>query len=479
MDKPLRVSRLVENDFMRITALDIQPGRKSLIILRGDNEQGKTSGLRALISAMGGKKLDPDTPIREGQEGATVDVILSDEMADRLRVSVSWTQKGRYLTVKQIDGDQEFKLSSGQTVLDSLVNSLAFDPVKFLGLSADKQLAMLMQAVGLQEAYDQNRLKTTKLYDQRRDINRTIKDQEANLKQNPDPNPSEQLEPTDVNVVQSRIEEAMAHNAKLKENENKLHVHARETERMIQDCDEKRRHITVLENEVVALQASIMKRQAVYADAHAKFDDQEPIAVESLTSQIAKIQQHNAVVDQQKTAIALVDKIKETKQEADICTQGIATLDKEIASMLGRSDIGQKVPGLAIKEGGLTHDGLAISQASGMRQLELSCLIGMAGKNQFKALCIDEGDKLDKASLKHLEQLATDNDYQLWMTAVYAGTDDSDDRHIVNIVDGASPDASPPPPPEPANSADVEDMYAGLDLGPAPEESADIDLLDL
>ena len=129
----LRVTRLEARDFKRIEALDVSPGRKSLIILRGPNEAGKTSAIDSLIATIGGKGRSPEVPVRRGAEDAAVTVELSDALRPRYQVTRSWTTEGRtWLTVKTVNDDgTTAKLTAGQTLLDSLVSDVSFDPLAF------------------------------------------------------------------------------------------------------------------------------------------------------------------------------------------------------------------------------------------------------------------------------------------------------------------------------------------------------------
>jgi hypothetical protein len=51
-------------------------------------------------------------------------------------------------------------------------------------------------------------------------------------------------------------------------------------------------------------------------------------------------------------------------------------------------------------------------------------------------MCIDEGDCLDQDAISRLVQIAEDDDFQVWMTAVYAGNEDDEKLKIVSMENG-------------------------------------------
>ena len=89
--------------------------------------------------------------------------------------------------------------------------------------------------------------------------------------------------------------------------------------------------------------------------------------------------------------------------------------------------------GLEIREEGLFHNDLPLSQASGMRQLLLSTRIAMAANPKLKVICIDEGDRLDQEAVEKLESLARAAGYQVWMTGVYV---EPENAEVVEMRDG-------------------------------------------
>ena len=98
-DKVKIVSFDIEN-VKRVQAVRVTPAETGLTTLGGDNRQGKTSCLDAIMSALGGEKYSPNDPIRDGSKKAQVIVKLSNGIT----VTRLFTDKGTYLKIDAQDG---------------------------------------------------------------------------------------------------------------------------------------------------------------------------------------------------------------------------------------------------------------------------------------------------------------------------------------------------------------------------------------
>lgn len=449
--KNLRVSHLTEHNLMKIQTLEIIPGEKSLIIIKGPNEQGKTSAIRGLVSALGGKKLDPDVPIRLGESEALTDVILSDELAARYRVKVSYTPKNRYLKVYRIENDGEVEIKSGQTFLNDMIGSLTFNPVLFMTSSSEKQIKMLFDAIGKAEMLEQALKDRQEAYDRRTVINRQLKTIEADIKAKPNPAPNEVLERKLPQAVEMELEKIESDNEKIRQARRKLEEHSRETTK-------KRDRMEALAKEISKLKEEVHKRLQIEAEAENKLLGHKVVDTTEIAQRIQDISLHNAKCDQQDEHNALKAKRKRFKDAAKEKESEMSLIDTAIRDTLNSSDIGKHVPGLTVsQEGKILHNGVPISQASGMEQLKLSSLIGMSADPNVRVMCIDEGDRLDPNSINELKRIATEHNFQIWMTAIYAGG--ADDEHVVNMSNGLDSDAPPPPPAD----TDVSEMFDGTE----------------
>jgi uncharacterized protein YdcH (DUF465 family) len=470
-EKPtnLRVSRLTERDFMRIDALDVIPGEKSLVVLRGPNKQGKTSAIRGLVAALGGKSFDPDEPIKQGAENGSTEVVLADKIADRLRVRVSYTPKGRYLTVHQIEGGEESKVTAAQGFLNELIGTLTYDPLEFMRSKPAEQLKMLMEAVGALATYNELRTRRKAMFDERAELNRRVKDYKARLKAEPDPAPGENLERKSAENITEELGRAQEHN-------HKVESAIRRYEEYVRVTESKQKDLAALKKQVIQLEAEIEERLAKQKEASERVKNAKRIETFEISEMMTKIAEHNAKCEQQERYRNTEQAMKSVEHAAKNKTDGMAAIDGEVGSILSESDLAQSIPGLVVtSDGSIEHNGVPVSQASGMEQLELSCSIAMATNPSLRVMCIDEGDRLDPDAIARLKAIAEKNDCQVWMTAVYAGG--SDDEHVVELDNGRAKGAPPPVDP----NLGVEEMYSGPNnerLGKIIDTTDEVDLPD-
>lgn len=76
------------------------------------------------------------------------------------------------------------------------------------------------------------------------------------------------------------------------------------------------------------------------------------------------------------------------------------------------------IDGLDFKNGGVYYQDLPFEQASSAQKLTVSLSVAMAINPQFRVIRVNDGSLLDKKHMTILEQMAADNDYQVWVEEV-------------------------------------------------------------
>lgn len=440
----LRVSRLSVLNFRRIVALNIEPGQRSLVILRGQNEAGKTSAINSLIAALAGKKEAPEVPVHTGAEDAQIEVTLADALADRYRVRRTFKNNRTYLTVFQLGGEFKSKVTPPQTALDSLISDLSFDPLAFANAKDSKeQVRLLLKAIGKEEEYNSRLNERNVVFDRRREVNNDVATAQVALPTYADV-PEESLTPRSEDEVVSKIEAANSHNKEIDELEHSLRHkkeyadgrnHAlreshEELERLQEQIETQRQQIATANNEITNAEAAILAK-----GGRKNIDDISPL--------LKEIRDHNELCSQQVKRNDVKNRLNQSTTISAELTTKIADIDKQIVGLLTDSDLGEAVKGLSIVDGVLHHNGVPFTQASGMRRLELSCMVGMAGNPKLRVITIDEADQLDDEAVNRLLELAKKHDYSVWMTSIRIPGKTDDDKYFVDLEDGVDADNKP------------------------------------
>ncbi|QGJ93491.1 DNA repair protein [Arthrobacter phage Mufasa8] len=396
------VSLQVEN-IKRLKAIRITPDGTGVVIVGGNNAQGKSSVLDAIWLALGGRAASAATvrPVRDGEEAAMVRLDLGD-----LIVTRKWKGDKSTLTVESADGA---KYSSPQSILDKLVGKLAFDPLAFATWDAKKQREVLMGLVELPFDPDELDAKRKGLFDQRTDVNRQLKQldgQLAGMIPAPAGTPDEEVS------VSELLEQYRA-----AQEQNRL------TRVIANDVESNKLRITQLREQLAQAEADLEGNLAALAARPPQID------LFALESKLDDVDNINANVRAKLERQAKLAERASTEERADRLTAEIEQLDTTKAK--GLADAVYPITGLGFDDTGVVYNGVPFQQASSAEQLRISTAMGMALNPELRVMHIRDGSLLDANSLDLVSRMAEANDFQIWIERV--GTND---EGAVIIEDG-------------------------------------------
>ena len=138
---PVKINSLELENVKRIRAVQIKPTKDGLTVIGGRNGQGKTSVLDAIAWALGGNKMKPNNPNRDG---AAMPAKLHVELSNGIVVE----RRGKNGTLYVTDSTG---MKGTQKLLDEFLSQLALDLPKFLGGSDKDRSTALLQTLGIDE----------------------------------------------------------------------------------------------------------------------------------------------------------------------------------------------------------------------------------------------------------------------------------------------------------------------------------------
>lgn len=410
----MKILKFQAENFQRLKVVDITP-TGTTIKLTGPNAQGKSSVLDAIMVALSGNRTLPAQPIHRGATNGHIRLELDDWIVTR-----TFTDKGSYLKVESKDG-AAFK--SPQALLDKVVGQLAFDPLKFAQADAKTQRAWLLQAVGftvdladLQQLTDRlvtgptawDTLQATRkaVFEARTNTNRR-KDQVAKtLQQLPQVDPMEPVQLADLLAEQAELQAAQAKQTEWR-----------------QKAAYERHHVDELLGEIADLEAALAdKRQALQSAqameaAYTKVvATLPPIDFADLHQRMATADQRNQQAAQWQQRQTLQQQVDAITEEADMLTQQLVALDSYQQQQLASATL--PIDGLTLVEDQVYYQDVPFSQASQAEQWQVSTAIAMALNPTLRVMRIENAAVLDAAHLAWLEQVAVDQDFQLWVELV-------------------------------------------------------------
>jgi energy-coupling factor transporter ATP-binding protein EcfA2 len=408
----MKIVELSAENVKRLRAVQIRPDG-ALVVIGGNNAQGKSSVLDAIAMALAGKGSQGLVPVRQGEGKARVVLNLDDLVVTRTITSTG----GGTLKVQSKDG---VAYPSPQAMLDKLASKLSFDPLAFARENPKRQAELLKDLVGIDfDGVDRHR---TELYNQRTEINRRGKEKAAKLEgmQHFD-GADEVVSVTDL-LVSLRASEA--HNDRNRE----LRAQAEDVR---QGVEEWREEVQDLERKLQEARNRLDVCQEQYVGAIKSIENAPAnIDLEPIREQIATAGEHNERVKANRERAALMDEVNKLRNDSLALTARIESLDAMKADDMASASF--PVEGLGFNEHGVTFNGLPFESCSSAEQLRVSVAMGIAMNPKLRVLLIRDGSLLDEDSLRMVAEMATEHDAQVWVERVGKGQECS-----VIIEDGA------------------------------------------
>lgn len=423
----MKIIELQAENVKRLQAVEIKPNG-NIVEIAGKNAQGKSSVLDAIAMALGGKRLCPARPVREGRDKASATVNLGEYVVKR-----TWTDGGAnsYLSIETPQG-ATFK--SPQKILDGLVGSLTFDPLAFIRLTpAEQRQRLLDLAPSLGADITKMAADEAEQMEQRREAKKDVARLRAQM-DGMDVDESLRGKPSlDANKIVKQLEAADEHNEGLKELtsdqtriQQELDAVTETVDDIQRSIDEKHRQIEALKNEIAEgenlkagwIEEIGLQKQALKA-ATKKVNEFEVIDTSPFKAQLSTVSEHNA-------AVAALHQYEQIGKEVETLQQDIKDFDTEIADIRERratlfSNADLPVDGLQFDDQGLVFNGLPFDQSSSAEQLRVAVAMGVAMNPKLKVLMIRDGSLLDDDSMAALREAVTEADFQLWIERVGKG----------------------------------------------------------
>lgn len=416
-DEPgLRVLQLNAENIKRLVAVEIKPdGEGGLVIIGGNNGAGKSSVIDSIMYALGGKKATKDAPkvLRDGAEEGSVRVDLGE-----LVVTRKWKASGTdTLEVTTRDGH---KLSEKQSLLDTLVGPLSFDPLSFASMKGPEQRATLLSLIDLPFDLTEIDRERDGIYTERTDTNRQLKSAKAIVEGLTGELGDAPEEPVDLEAV--LLERERAQNRGLGLDAARSTVGA--AERMVKQTEgdlaeaereltaalaKRKRYVEVVaqvQQELAEAQSGVREaEQACAADDFGALDA-AVVAARRSQSLAGKVAERDRMREQAESLA----------RDSETLTTALETIDKRKAEGLAAAKM--PVDGLGFDSDGVTYNGIPLSQASGAETLRVSIAIAMAKNPTARIILSRDGSLLDADNLAVLREATEGRGVQLWLERV-------------------------------------------------------------
>lgn len=433
----MKITKLTIHNFLKLKDIEMNPSETNVIV--GKNKQGKTSILKAIRAAFTG---DADsTSIRVGESKAEITVEL-----DEINIKRTITEKGNQLSVENKEG---LKYPAPQKFLDGILGTFSFNPIEFFDKKPTERKKYLLNAIKLTITQEELANYTGELlagldysahalevveqahkwyYDKRTGANAEVSKKEKTLQE-----------------LTSKIPEGFNPKAVSEEEITKLRDAITKDEQEKIKADNHATNFRALQNREMELKGEIagleQKLKAVQADIVAatevKFDYSDDMALAAARDTLAKLEGQREIVFTVKRSDEVREELTTAMGEAAKLDQVVKALAKEVPQdLISKAQL--PVEGLTIDGDTILINGVDIDNLSASEQLKFGLQVVRALNGDFKVICVDGIESLDKESFEFFLKEAEADDYQYFVTRV-----DGDSVHSIVVEDGEIKNPTP------------------------------------
>ncbi len=421
----IKINKLEAENIKRVRAVMIEPTADGLTVIGGNNRQGKSSVLDAIMWALGGNKYRPSEAKRQG---STIPPNIRITLSNGFIVE----RRGKNGSLKVTDPTGK---KAGQQIIDDFIEQLALDLPKFMGANEKEKAAILLRILGIGDKLAVLEKQETDLYNERLTIGR-IADQKKKYAEEMIHYPDAPQELVSAAELIRQQQEILARNG---ENQKKRADLAH-----LQDKKD------TLEQAVAALEKEIeRKKQALdtvtkeVGVASKSVEDLVDESTAELEESIANIEETNRRVRANLDKEKAEDEAKEYKAQYDGLTTKIEGIRKERTELLGDADL--PLEGLSVEDSRLTYKGQRWDNMAGSEQLIVATAIVRKLNPNCGFVLLDKLEQMDLDTLDEFGKWLEAEGLQAIATRVSTG-----DECSVIIEDGyvAGQDTPSIPGPE-------------------------------
>lgn len=406
----MHIQKLTTENFMRVKFAEVNFDKEgNLIIVGGNNGQGKTSFLNSIEVLLNGAKSLPPQPLREGAEKGRITAELKSEEGDPYEDLIVERIIGENRkTSLKIQSKSKKGVKYSQSMLFEIIGALAFDPLAFKNMDVKSQVEHLKKTFGIDLSDLEKQYKES--FEERTDLNRDIKTLEAQF-EGREHFKDAPKEIVTISQISEDLEAAREHNRKNQDKVDALGSLNDDVEElgeqkvtMLANIKDLKKQIADLEEDVKEQEKSEKLVRQEMEKANKIVKDLKDKDLEVFHKKIKTAEEDNDKVRSNILRDELDTNIKAKVAVANDLTDKLDGLKKEKKDRLAAVDF--PVEGLGFNANGVTFKDLPFEQASGAEQLKISVSIAIAANPNLKVFLIRDGSLLDPENVKLVAKMA-------------------------------------------------------------------------
>ena len=407
----VKISSLELENVKRVKAVALEPRLDGLTVVGGRNDQGKTSVLDGIAWALGGEKMRPSNPKREG---AVNDPSLRVELSNGIVVE----RKGKNGSLRVTDPTGA---RAGQTLLNSFVEQFALDLPKFMEAPSAKKAETLLKIIGVGDRLAELDAELKRLCDERLAVGQMQRRKQGaadDMPEFPDA-PSEPVSAAELVRQQQAILAKNGENQRLRDRAGEL---TRQSNMLTADVSRLRDQLAQKEAELARVRADLETASKTVA----QLQDESTAEIEAALAEVDEINEKVRTNQRKAEARAEADALKARYEQMDAQVEAVRA---DRAKLLDGAKM--PLPGLDVVDGELVYQGAKWDSMSGSGQLKVATAIVKELKPDCGFVLVDKLEQFDPVTLAEFGAWAEEQGLQVIGTRVAV-----DETCTVVIEDG-------------------------------------------
>jgi DNA repair exonuclease SbcCD ATPase subunit len=418
----MKIVKLTAENFMKLVAVEIKPDGNTVLIT-GKNGAGKSCVLDAITAALCGKKAMPQKPIRGDEDHAEIRIETENYVIKR-----TFTKDGG--GVLSITNAEGMKAQSPQALLDKIVGEIAFDPTKFIRLCEDEsgrreQREILMKLTGLDFSDIDKELEEIK--EQRSKAKYDKESAEKRAEAIVEPECAVPSQPVNIEELNKKLKLANDHNNIISQIQIAVNEAQNKTTSAEADFKRIKERIISIESAMKAYVKEVETERKRLEEAEytvkkcKKYKEELVKKIEPLIdicviqTEINLAHETNKRIEQKAQKAKLFAEVEAARGNFAALGKKMQEVESQKAKRLAESKM--PVKGLGVDDNGVIFEGIPFSQTNTAKQLEIAVAISMALNPKLRVIRMN-GNDLDSESLKIIQKIVKEKDYQVWIEKV-------------------------------------------------------------
>lgn len=406
-----RIVELHVSNIKRIKTVDITP-EKDIVIIEGDNAQGKTSVMDSIAYLLGGKRLIPEQPIRKGEAQGFARAVIGD-----FEISRVWTNP--YTSYLKIKTKDSMVPKNPQTFLNERIGSFSLEVAELMNMDKDERIEVFKRITGLNldDLVEKQKRAMDLRYDEKKMLTR-LQGELKNYADLPemeqgldfDELQKERKQKETANEVYRGVETGIARLVDGKETMEAgigdAELQIAELQKRIDELKETNQRITI----------GIAETEEKIAFDQEKLESMEEWDLSEIDGKIKRSMdmkelqfKYNRKEEINKDLVDVSKKINKYSIDlgriSDARTQRI-------------KDSAVPVEGVEFDGESIRYKGIEFEECSTAERIEMSIAIGIKENPQIRILLIRDGSAIGKATMERIKELAKKNQFQIWIERV-------------------------------------------------------------